>query len=94
MPQTKRDSGALTTLPLAEVQRLLSPNSLALAQSASLLQLGAQVRFTHQLLQEYFAALHLRQRIDTHTLNASELDRKSTRLNSSHERLSRMPSSA
>ena len=67
------DSGALTTLPLAEVQRLLSPNSLALAQSASLLQLGAQVRFTHQLLQEYFAALHLRQRIDTHTLNASEL---------------------
>jgi hypothetical protein len=44
-----------------------------LASSASILTVGDTVRFTHQLLQEYFAALHMRHQIDSRELDASEL---------------------
>ncbi len=47
---------AATVLPVDEVRQRLDGRLLRLASSASLLSLGEQVRFTHQLLQEYFAA--------------------------------------
>ena len=47
---------ALTVLPKAEVKNILNDRLLYLAGSASILSVGEQVRFTHQLLQEYFAA--------------------------------------
>jgi formylglycine-generating enzyme required for sulfatase activity len=50
---------ALTVLPKAEAQKILGERLLYLAGSASILSLGEQVRFTHQLLQEYFAARYM-----------------------------------
>ncbi|MBI3423592.1 MAG: SUMF1/EgtB/PvdO family nonheme iron enzyme [Acidobacteria bacterium] len=47
---------AQTVLPLAEAKTILADRLLYLAGSASLLNLGEQVAFSHQLLQEYFAA--------------------------------------
>ncbi|MFN0121314.1 MAG: SUMF1/EgtB/PvdO family nonheme iron enzyme [Blastocatellia bacterium] len=58
--QTQRardDQGdALTVLPRTEARQFLDERLLYLAGSASILSVGEQVRFTHQLLQEYFAA--------------------------------------
>lgn len=54
---------ALTVLPLQEVRNILDEPSLKLAGQASLLNPGEQVRFTHQLLQEYFAARYLQNRM-------------------------------
>ena len=50
------DGNAQTVLPLAEAKAILNERLLYLAGSASLLNLGEQVAFSHQLLQEYFAA--------------------------------------
>ncbi|MCP4428766.1 MAG: SUMF1/EgtB/PvdO family nonheme iron enzyme, partial [Chloroflexi bacterium] len=66
--QTRRagqdgDAAALTALPLAEVSRYLSAERQYQAVSANLLTIGRDVRFSHQLLQEYFAARAMRQRI-------------------------------
>jgi hypothetical protein len=65
--QTRRASDAagdaLTVLPKAEVKTMLDDRLLYLAGSASLLSVGEQVRFTHQLLQEYFAARCMNSRI-------------------------------
>jgi len=47
---------ALTVLPKDEVNAMLDERLLYLAASANFLSVGEQVRFTHQLLQEYFAA--------------------------------------
>jgi formylglycine-generating enzyme required for sulfatase activity len=67
--QTRRSASeagdALTVLPKAEVQRFLDERQLYLAGSASLLSVGEQVRFTHQLLQEYFAAHCMDRKINT-----------------------------
>lgn len=53
----KADAGnALTVLPHQDVAAILGERLLYLAGSASILSIGEQVRFTHQLLQEYFAA--------------------------------------
>ena len=43
---------------------------------------------------DFFAIVYIAKEKKLYALNASGIDRKSTRLNSSHERLSRMPSSA
>ncbi len=51
-----QDSNALTILPVGQVRRILSDEYLYLAGSASILSVGSGVRFSHQLLQEYFAA--------------------------------------
>ncbi|MGH9841086.1 MAG: NACHT domain-containing protein, partial [Blastocatellia bacterium] len=68
----KADAGnALTVLPSAEVRNILDERSLKLAGSASLLSLGEQVRFTHQLLQEYFAARYLQSRMSAGQPDAS-----------------------
>ncbi|MBI1765307.1 MAG: SUMF1/EgtB/PvdO family nonheme iron enzyme [Acidobacteria bacterium] len=53
-------SNAATVLSNEDVRKILDEQSLKLAGSASLLSLGDEVRFTHQLLQEYFAAQHLK----------------------------------
>jgi formylglycine-generating enzyme required for sulfatase activity len=59
-PDDKDDAGgALTVLPEDEVNAILGERMLYLAGSASMLSVGEQVRFTHQLLQEYFAAKHM-----------------------------------
>lgn len=54
---------AVTALPAAAVNSLMDADQLYHAASANLLLLGEEVRFTHQLLQEYFLARHMRQRI-------------------------------
>nr|MDQ3011319.1 TIR domain-containing protein [Acidobacteriota bacterium] len=65
------DGEASTALPKEEAGRLLRDRLLALAGSASILSLGDQVRFTHQLLQEYFAARAMDNEIRAGELNAS-----------------------
>lgn len=50
---------ALTVLPRVEAQTILGERLLYLAGGASILSLGEQARFTHQLLQEYFAARYM-----------------------------------
>lgn len=60
---TEEDGNALTVLPLADVKVLLTDRLLYLGGSTSLLMVGDEVRFSHQLLQEYFAAIYLRDRI-------------------------------
>ena len=66
--QTKRtgqdgDTAALTALSQAEASRYLSGSQPYQAVSANLLTIGTDVRFAHQLLQEYFAARTMRDRI-------------------------------
>ena len=53
------ESSAGTALPLERVRMLLSDRLLYLAVSTSILASGDEVRFTHQLLQEYFAARYM-----------------------------------
>jgi hypothetical protein len=47
-------------LPREQAAALLSPDGLRLAQAANLLDAGEPLRFTHPLLQEYFAGLGAR----------------------------------
>ncbi|MEP7337954.1 MAG: SUMF1/EgtB/PvdO family nonheme iron enzyme, partial [Acidobacteriota bacterium] len=70
---TAEEGNALTVLPLAEVRQILDEPSLKLANSANLLNPGEQVRFTHQLLQEYFAAHYLNTTMSLATADASAL---------------------
>jgi predicted NACHT family NTPase len=67
------DGNALTALPAAQAGRILSERLLYLAGSASLLSVGDEVRFTHQLLQEYFAARHMQAEVEAGRLRAGEL---------------------
>ena len=61
--QEDAEGDALTVLDRAAAAALLGARQLHRAASASLLAVSDQeVRFTHQLLQEYFTALGLRQR--------------------------------
>ena len=57
------DGNALTVLKIDAVRKFLDERQLYLAGSTSILDIGEDVRFTHQLLQEYFAARALQQRI-------------------------------
>ena len=59
----KGAAAALTALPLAEATAYLTEQHRYQAASANLLLIGADVRFAHQLLQEYFAARGMRERI-------------------------------
>ncbi|MBX7213033.1 MAG: SUMF1/EgtB/PvdO family nonheme iron enzyme [Thermoflexales bacterium] len=70
-----QDNGktATTAMALSEARRHLDETALSLAASASLITLGDQVRFTHQLLQEYFAARKMLAEIEAGRLRASEL---------------------
>lgn len=52
-------SDAWTILPKNEALDVLSDKQLDLARDASILSVGEQIRFSHQLLQEYFAAQYM-----------------------------------
>ncbi len=60
-------------LPIEDLDGLLSPEQLRLAVAASLLEADQTVRFTHQLLQEYFTALGMRAKIERRQLRAEDL---------------------
>ncbi|HEX4947018.1 MAG TPA: SUMF1/EgtB/PvdO family nonheme iron enzyme, partial [Blastocatellia bacterium] len=64
---------ALTVLPKDAISKYLDERLLYLAGSASLLTVGEQIRFTHQLLQEYFAARGMEDRIRGEQLRAADL---------------------
>ena len=66
------DGNAQTVLPLAEVTGILGARRQYLAASAGIIGLGEQVRFTHQLLQEYFVARYMKERFST-GLKATEI---------------------
>jgi formylglycine-generating enzyme required for sulfatase activity len=68
-----RDLGAGTALDQATVRTLLDERLLYLAGSTSLLNVSAEVRFTHQLLQEYFAALYMQTEIASGRLKAVDI---------------------
>jgi formylglycine-generating enzyme required for sulfatase activity len=68
------DAGdALTVLPNDEVVAMIGERLRYLAGSASILSLGEQVRFTHQLLQEYFAARRMDAEIRAGRLKAADI---------------------
>ncbi len=75
--QVRRDTGdegnALTVLPLEDVKAILTDRLLYLAAGASILSSGDQVRFTHQLLQEYFTARYMDIEIKAERLKASDI---------------------
>ena len=63
-----------TSLPLSELPGAITRQQLDFAYDANLLSReGQQVRFPHQLLQEYFAAVKLKQAIAEGQLHSSEL---------------------
>jgi formylglycine-generating enzyme required for sulfatase activity len=64
---------ALTVLPKEDVSAILGERLLYLTGSASILSVGEQVRFTHQLLQEYFAASYMDNEIRAGRLKATEI---------------------
>ncbi len=68
-----RSGDALTVLSKAEVSAILNERQLYLAGSASILTIGEQIRFTHQLLQEYFAAKFMDIEFQAERLKATEI---------------------
>ncbi len=58
------DASVVTALPRAEAARQMGEGLLHAAASASFLAVGDEVRFTHQLLQEFFAARGMRRDFD------------------------------
>ncbi|HEX3053976.1 MAG TPA: SUMF1/EgtB/PvdO family nonheme iron enzyme, partial [Aggregatilineaceae bacterium] len=68
-----QSGSAVTVLPRPAAARFLDERQFYQASSASLLSVDDEVRFTHQLLQEYFAATHMRAEIEAGRLTASFL---------------------
>jgi hypothetical protein len=66
-------AAALTVLPRSEVAEVLSERSIYLAGSTGILSVGDEIRFTQQLLQEYFAAHYLDEEIKAGRLDASQI---------------------
>ncbi|MCE7937576.1 hypothetical protein DCC79_03775 [bacterium] len=67
------DGGAVTAVPRATALELLAERQIYRAASASLITADDEVRFTHQLLQEYFAARRMADLIHSGKLQASEI---------------------
>ena len=67
------ESDAWTALPKAEALELLTERQLYLAGNASILSLNEPVRFSHQLLQEFFAAQFMDIRFNAGQLQAEKL---------------------
>jgi len=63
--------GSLTVIPKADALAAMGPQLLRKTLDSTLLEGGEELRFRHQLLQEYFAAKTLQARM--HTISASEL---------------------
>ena len=73
-PDGDEDKGnAMIVLPKARVVEILGKRLGDLAASASILSTGEQVRFTHQLLQEYFVAKFMDLEITAGRLKATEI---------------------
>lgn len=62
-----------TTIGVDAAGVLLDARQLYLAHSCSLLDVRDEVRFTHQLLQEYFAAREMQTRMENKTLDPADL---------------------
>jgi hypothetical protein len=62
--QASEADSVLTALPRAAVDELMNSRWLQRAASASLLEIDGDVRFSHQLLQEYFTALGMQDRLN------------------------------
>lgn len=68
------DFGVLTQLGRNEAEQALGTSQLLKqAEDATLLEIRGGVRFSHQLLQEYFTAIAMKQRIENEGLAAREL---------------------
>jgi hypothetical protein len=67
------DAGVLTTLSREAAEARFGPPGLQRAADTHLLEVGSRVRFTHQFLQEYFAARGMQSRIESGRLKAKEL---------------------
>ena len=66
--------GGATALPRTEIlPALLTERELYLAASANLLSAGSEIRFTHQLLQEYFTARRMQTDIAAGALRAGAI---------------------
>jgi formylglycine-generating enzyme required for sulfatase activity len=69
---TERDR-ALTSLRAARVREMIGERLLELAKSANLLSGEEEVRFAHQLLQEYFTAIYMEEEISSGRLEATQI---------------------
>ncbi|QQS46817.1 MAG: SUMF1/EgtB/PvdO family nonheme iron enzyme [Acidobacteriota bacterium] len=67
------ERSASTVLPLEKVNTILGNRGVYLARSTNILSTGDPVRFTHQLLQEYFAAKYMDIEISEGRLTATEI---------------------
>ncbi|MBE2268640.1 MAG: SUMF1/EgtB/PvdO family nonheme iron enzyme, partial [Anaerolinea sp.] len=67
------EASAGTSLDLAAVRGILNERLLYLAVSTSILTTGDEVRFSHQLLQEYFAARYMEGEITAGRLKAVDI---------------------
>ena len=73
-PEEAEDFGVLTVLPRGDAERLLGGAiELKQAEDATVLEIAGGVRFRHQLLQEYFTASAMQQRIAAGELSADRL---------------------
>ena len=91
--QAARDQTAVTSAQVADDERTLTFNVASQFIAALLAQ--SQFDFAQQDLTSFQQTVGISQtRFDSGAMSESDLDRKSTRLNSSHESVSRMPSSA
>ena len=63
----------LTALPKREAEQALGDRLLYLAGSTGILDLGEQIRFSHQLLQEYFVARYMADEIQAGRLRADDI---------------------
>jgi hypothetical protein len=71
--QKGSETSAGTSLDLAAVRGILDERLLYLAVSTSILTTGDEVRFSHQLLQEYFAARYMETEIKAGRLQAFDI---------------------
>lgn len=72
-PGSGGEGNALTVLPLARAREFLTEKQVYQAGSASLITVSDTVRFSHQLLQEYFAARYMDTEIKAGRLQASTI---------------------
>lgn len=71
--QNEQDDKVQTTLSRTDALKHVNEDVLSGAARANLLDAGDDVRFSHQLLQEYFAALIMKQKLEAGKLDASRL---------------------
>ena len=64
---------ARTSLPVKRVDELIGDRLLKMSLSANLLSGNEEIRFAHQLLQEYFTAIYMEEEINRGRLKATEI---------------------